>query len=225
MIKLIVFLCFLAVALIVCGLASFKTEKVKLLELLAVKGLAILSIIILALISSNLTATFSASTMFVILALAIELFSVIVSSLPTKSDLFAPLYMGLDMMTSIMLSVSGLLFVKLSPFGFPIGLGAGLIVMAVYGIIKKKNFNYKTDLFRYLNFSIACGLLGQFVIILLSNVSIQAIMFSIASILYFAYAFFATFITTDKKPILITKNILLHLSLITFAISIFLGMY
>ena len=225
MLSLIAFFSVMVAVLIVCGVSSFKTERTKLSAYTFLKGLSILSVLVLGLTASNLATNINGSTIFVLLAVAIQIFSAILISIPTKDDLFKPIILGLDMISTLMIGLSGLLLVDLSIFGLPIGFGAGAIAMLIFGLVNKKNFNVKTDLFRYFNFAFACGLLGQIVIIVLNVISIQSIMFAAGAILYFINVSINTFIQSDKRSLLIAKNIFYYLSLILLTSSIFMGVF
>lgn len=224
MLRLIVFLCVLTVALIMCGISSFKNEKTKLLSFMCVKGFAILSVFILSITASNLASNMEGTTLFILLALGLQVFSAIVKVLPTKNDMFEPLYKGLDMGSALCLAAAGLLIVPLSPIALPAGFFLGAVACAMYALFNRK-FSWKVDLFKYLQTSFAAALLGQIIIILLASITIQTIVFSAGALIHFTYCLFDTFIKKDNISILITKNILFYISLLTFATSIFLIVY
>ena len=225
MLSLIAFFSVLVAVLAICGVSSFKLERTKLSSFVFLKGIAILSILCLALTASNLASNMKGTTLFILLAIGVQVFSAILASIPTKDDIFKILKLGLDMTTSLFLALAGLLLAPLSSFGLPIGIGVGLIAMLVLTLINKQSFNYKTDLFKYFKFAFACGLLAQVVVILISTISVQTIIFAIGAIIYYSYLIMQMFIGNDKKELVITKNIIYYLSLIILASSIFMGVF
>lgn len=212
----------IAVCLALCLVSALKIQKTKLLSFLSVKGLAILSILVFAIVCSNLASNMDGATLFVIIAIALQVFSAVVSCLPAKDNLFEPLYKALDMATSLCLALAGLLIVPLSPFGLPAGFVVGAIASAMFALFKRE-FKWNVDLFAYFGFAFATALLGQIVVILISSITLQTILFSAGALVFFVSTLFKTFISSDRKSILITKNILYYISLIAIASSIFLA--
>lgn len=224
MISLIAFFCILAATMAMCGVSAFKTQRDKLLIFVSVKGAAVLSLLIFAITNANLASNMNGSTLFILLALAFQIFSAVISVLPTKNDLFAPLYHSLDMLSAASLAIAGLLLVSLSPFGLPIGFGVGLLTALIVALVKR-NFNWKVDITKYGVFIFASSLLAQVVIILLSGLSIANIIFSVGAVVYFAYSILKTFISSENTKFVIIQNILYYLSLIILTASIFLAIY
>ena len=224
MISLIAFFCLLIASLAICGVSAFKVQRDKLLLFVTLKGFSLLSLLIFSITCANLVSDMSGTTIFIISALAIQMFSGIISILPTKNDLFAPLYNCLDMLSALCLALAGLLIVPLSPFGLPIGLGVGIIAAIIIGLIKR-DFVFKTDFTQYAIFVFATALLGQIIVILLQSISLQTIFFCIGALIFFAYSIFRTFISSDNKKVLIAQNILYYLSYISIITSIFLILF
>lgn len=224
MMSLIAFFCVLGACLTLCGVSAFKVQRDKLLIYVTLKGLAILSILTFAVTCANLASNMQGTTLFILLGISFQIFSAIVSILPTKNDLFAPLYQMLDLGTALCLAFAGLLLTSLSPFGLPIGLGVGIIASLII-ILAKKSFNWKVDISKYGCFSFAVALLGQVIVILINSQSIQSIIFGIGSVLFFAYIILKIFFLEENKKVLISKNLLYYLSLLTIVSSIFLYIY
>lgn len=212
----------LLISFVLCVFSSLITQRDKLVVYISLKGGSVASFVISLLVLENLLGmrVIGGATTFILVALVLQLFSSVVSSLPSKSNMFEPLYSGLDMGSSLMLALSGLFLVSPSAYGLLIGLGAGLIASIIIAVALRK-FNWKTDIFRYLTLAFGVALLGQVVMILLETISVQTILFAFASIFYLIASVFKLFTTEEKKRNLYTKNIFYYLSLFLLVLSIY----
>ena len=216
----------LAISLTLSGLSSFFFRKDKLPLYIFLKGSAITSIAILGLVIENLLGVnaLSGSTTFILIALLLEIFSIIVYSLPSKTNMFAPLYRGLDMCSALMLGLAGLFFIPLSPLGLPIGFGVGIIV-AVIVALAIRNFNWQTDIFKYVTLALGIALLGQVILILITTISLQTIFFSVGSVLYVTGMIIKLFFKDINKKLVIARDIIYHIALILIVSSIFVSIF
>lgn len=212
----------LLISLVLCGFSCFFFKKEKLATYITLKGGSIAAITILCLTVENLLGikAISGTTTFILIALVLQLFSAISAALPSKTNLFESLYSGLDMGSGLMLALAGLFLITPSPFGLPIGFGVGAITSVIVALALRK-FNWKTDIFKYLSLTFGVALLGQVIVILLSTISVQTILFAVAAVLYFVAVIFKLFLNEEVKGIAIAKNIIYYLSLILFVFSIY----
>ena len=212
----------LLISLILCGFSAFNFKKESLSLTLAFRGGALTMIAILALALQNLVGVnaLSGTTTFISIALVVQIFSEILSSLPTKSNIFAPIYSGLDMLSCAMFALAGLFIVPVSPFGLPIVLGVGIIA-SVITALAIRDFDWKTDIFKYASLSISVGILAQVVIIFMSTISVQTILFTIGSIIYVASVVIKLFFKDKNAPLSISRDVLYYISLLLMTASIF----
>lgn len=216
----------LVISLTLCGISTAFLKKEKLASYVALKGGSVASIAILGLTVENLLGTnaISGTTTFILIAIVLQIFSAIVATLPSKTNIFEPLYSGLDMGTSLMLSLAGLFLIPLSPLGLPIGLGVGILASVIIALAIRK-FNWKTDIFKYSSLALTIGLIGQIILILTQTISVQTILFAIAGIVYLAYTIIKIFVPEKFKGITISKNISYYISLLLFVISIYVVIF
>ena len=213
----------LVIALALCGVSTFNFRKEKLSLYLAIRGGAITMITVLALAIQNLVGinAISGTTTFIIIALAIQIFSEILSALPTKNNMFEAVYSGLDMASAIMIALASLLIVPVSAYGLPIGFGAGLIISIIVALAIRK-FDWRVDLFKYASLSITAAILAQIVIIFMNTISIQTILFAIGCIVYVVSVVLKLFFKDKSNALSISRDILYYLSMLLITSSIFM---
>lgn len=223
--SLIVFFSFLALTLIACGLSVFYQKKERLSSFLAVKVFAILSIVALSLVCCNLSYSFDSTSMFVVFGIISLLLSTLISTLPTRNDIFAPFYQILNLIGFISIAVSAFLMLPPSPFAMPAGLLLGIIISLIYCLVKKK-FDYKTDLSKFASFSFALAILGQIPMMFLSQINLNFIIFAIAGFFLLIFSIFQTFLKEKEHRVFsILTDVFKYLSLILLAISIYMLIY
>ncbi len=219
--SIITFSLFLGFAVVVCGFSVFKNNQEKPVSLLAVKTLAILSIVMLALAVCNLTASFTPTAMFVLLALAFCLVKETLA-IAKDGDESAKWFENLlNCLTFFSLALSSIFLISISPYFIPVGAVLGIILSTIH-ILAKKKFSWKKDVSKYLTLVFASILLGQMVGIFFNALPLSNIIFAIAILFVFISAILQTF--TDMKyktSIIIANNIVMYVGLILFAVSIY----
>ena len=218
--KLIVILIFGVLSLFLCLTSSIftKTEKVK--TFIALKGLASLSYVLLALVACNLVFTMKAYSLFIIAGIVVFMFSNIVRAIPTRSDMFHTFYSFIEAIAFAFLVVSLFFVVEMPLIGLIAGAGAFVVTMILYLVLRKKDLKKDklANIALILTSSLFFGIGINFAIIFLTA---QSFIMAGGAALLFAYVVLQTFTLFTNKKCVIAKNILLGLGQICLALSIF----
>ncbi len=218
--KLLTILIFGVLSLFLCFLSAFftKTEKVK--TFIAIKGLANFSYILLALIACNLIFKIQAYTLFIIVGLALFMFSTTIRAIPTRSDMFHTFYTFVEALGFAFMIVSVFFLIELPLYGLASGAGAFLILMIIYLVLRKAD--QKKDKFANLILQLASLLLLCITLnLVIISFTTQSLVMAIGALFATVYVIIQTFTTFTNKKCGIVKNIFIGLALICLALSIF----
>lgn len=219
--NLLAFLIVLFAVVIICGVSSCWKSTEKLSSFLALKSISSISLLTLVILSGNLTSNIGNFTLFIMLACGIQCISFLLSCLPVRGNILAPLYQSLDLVSYILLCISGFLMISPSPFGLPIGFGIGAIIMIIYlGVTKP--YNWKEKILPAFIFAFNITLLGQAIVGIIAIQVLYTIFFLSASLSSCIFSIMNTFFDNDNHIFYVCKNIFYYLTFILFAISIFL---
>lgn len=211
---LLTFCLILAVTLIL-GSLFVLFNKSNMLSL-AVKTLAPLSCLLLALVSANLTSAFGGYTIFVCIGLgiivAVETYAAAQKEEGSKAFLSAA-----NLLAIISFVAAGLLLSQINLFA--LGLGALLGVSVACIVMVFKNQGALQNTLTCLNVIFAFTMLGEAVALLMSGTILPAVFFTLSAVLVIASNLLKLF--GNGKVFLIITNILRVLSLITIAASIY----
>lgn len=219
--NLIAFLIILFAVVVICGVSACWKSIEKLPSFLALKSISSLSILSLVVLAGNLTSNIGNFALFIILACGVQCVSFLLSLLPVRGNILAPLYQSFDMISYILLCIGGFLMVSPSPFGLPIGFVVGGIIIATYlGITKP--YDWKERILPGFVFIFNIALLGQAIVGVIATQALYTIFFLLASVFSCAFSVMNTFFDNDSRAFYICKNALYYITFILFAISIFL---
>ena len=218
--KLIIVIAFGVLALAMCVLSACytKTEKVK--SYIAIKGLATLCYLSLAVVSTNLIFATYAYAIFIILGLALFMFSSIIRAIPTRSDMFRAFY---TLFESIAFGcfITSVFFLFSKPYyGLIGGLATFLILMIIYLVKRKEDFKKDklANLLLFLCSSIFFGISMNFAII---SFSLNSLLFAVSSAFAFTYVILQNFSNFANKKANIVKNLFLGIALILASLAIY----
>ena len=218
--KLIVIIAFGVLALAMCFLSGFYTRTDRVKSFIAVKGLATLSYLALAVVSTNLLYITYAYATFIILGLSLFMFSSIVRAIPTRSDMFHAFY---TLFESIAFGafVASVFFLFSKPFyGLIGGIVTFLTLMTIY-LIKHKEDAKKdklTNLLLFLCASTYLGITFNFVIV---SFSATSLLLTFSSTFALMYVILQNFTSFSNKKTSIIKNVFLGVALIITALAVY----
>ena len=218
--KLIVIIAFGVLALGMCLLSALytKTEKVK--SYIAVKGIASLTYLTLAVVATNLIYITYAYAIFIILALALFMYSSIVRAIPTRSDMFRSLYTLFESIAFACLVVAVFFLFTMPLYGLLGGVVAFLVLMIIY-LVKRKEDPSKDKLFNLLLFFCSSILLGTAMNFVVLAFSVTSLLIALGSVFAFVYVVLQNFTSFTNKKAGIAKNIFLGVALIILALAIY----
>ena len=183
---------------------------------LAVKSLAPLSCLMLALVAANLSSSFGGYTLFVCLGLGI-IIAVETYAAAQKENQNYTFLSGLNLVAVLAFVVAGVLLAQINVFALGLGALLGTSVACVVMIFKKLSRLQST--FVCLNIIAAFAMLGQGVALLMSGMLLPAIIFTVSAVLTFSHLLLKLF--GSGKVCLIITNVLRILSLVAIATSIY----
>ena len=218
--KLIVVIAFGVLALGMCFLSAFFTRTDKVKSFISIKGLTSLTYLSLAIVSTNLIYITYAYAIFIILALALFMFSSIVRAIPTRSDMFRSLYTLFESIAFACLVVSVFFLFTMPLYGLIGGLVAFLVLMIVY-LVKRKADAKKDKLANLLLFFCSSMFLGTAFQFVIMTFSITSLLMTLGSTFAFVYVILQNFTAFTNKKAGIVKNIFLGVALILIALTIY----
>jgi len=148
------------------------------------------------------------------------MFSCIVRSIPTKTDMFHTFYTIIESISFAFMLTSVFFLMDFPLFGLIGGIVAFITVMIIYLILRKRDSKKDKLLNLVLIFtsSLFAGLTINFAIVSLSS---QGFLMAIGAVVAFAYMVLQTNTFYANKKVVIAKNILLGCALIILALSIY----
>lgn len=215
---LIAFIISVCIALLLCGLNIYLSNNEN-VYIAFLRNFAPLICLILALISANLSSSFGGWTIFISLALAINI--VINSYSRYNKDGLTPLLLGgANTVELLCLALAAMVSMRFNIWGILFGLCIGGLAGLVSIIIDRKP--WINALIYCINLAF-CGLVfGQAITLFVSKTLLaSSVLYLIASLFTFARPIYANFVKKEGLTFSIIGQVLEYLPLIFFASSIY----
>ena len=215
---LIAFIVSVCIALLVCGLSIYVSNNEN-VYLVFLRSFAPLICLILALVSANLSSSFGGWTIFISLALAINI--IIASNSRNNKDKVTPLLLGGAYAVELLcFALAAIVSLPFNIWGILFGLSIGAFVGILSIIFDRKP--WLNALIYCINLAF-CGLvLGQAITLLISGrLLISSILYLLASLFIFARPIYVNFVKREELTFSVIGQVLEYLPLILLASSIY----